>query len=385
MRTCPCAWSPRCAPNSKASNQLALLEEMEMPLVPVLAEMEMAGVRLDLPYLDHLADAIGRPTCMQSKTRSTRWWATSFNINSTQQLADVLFGKLGLRRPTDRARRPPENSPPPPMCSNPCADEHSGGRAGAAPPRTLQAALHLCGGPAAATSIPHTGRVHTSYNQCRHGHRPHLLLRSRISRTSPSAPRMGRRHPPRLHRSRRSRAGLDRLFPDRTALAAAMAQDPAMIDSLRARGGYSRGHGRGGLWRALAQVTPAMRRHAKAVNFGLLYGQSGVRPDALDRSDPGRGRGVHPQILRALSENPRLHGSHSSAWPRERGYVETLLGRRRYFPELNFRLPAGCERPQPRRTRSDQRSHPGHGRRHDQARDDPPCPGYWPRPGSRHA
>ena len=80
-----------------------LLEEIDLPLTPVLADMEMTGVLLDLPFFEKMSRELTKRLGEIEKQVFDSVGKT-FNINSTQQLSEVLFSRLGLEPPDRRAR-----------------------------------------------------------------------------------------------------------------------------------------------------------------------------------------------------------------------------------------------------------------------------------------
>ncbi|MGC8857321.1 MAG: DNA polymerase I, partial [Anaerolineae bacterium] len=84
-------------------NGLKLLNEIEMPLVPVLAEIEMTGILLDLPFFREMSSELSRRMA-EIETQVFALVGIPFNINSPQQLSDILFKRLGLE-PPDRGRK----------------------------------------------------------------------------------------------------------------------------------------------------------------------------------------------------------------------------------------------------------------------------------------
>ena len=83
-----------------------------------------------------------------------------------------------------------------------------------------------------------------------------------------------------------------------------------------------------------------VRRRAKAINFGIIYGISAFGlANQLGISKRG-GRRVHQDLLRALPRHPRLHGRQPRSCAHEHGYVETIFGRRIHYPEINTKNPS---------------------------------------------
>jgi DNA polymerase-1 len=91
-------------PELEQKRQLTLFHELEMPLVPVLAHMEMAGVLLDLEFLGALSEQLSRRLAELEK-ELYRHVGHPFNLNSTQQLSDVLFGELLRLKPPEGGRK----------------------------------------------------------------------------------------------------------------------------------------------------------------------------------------------------------------------------------------------------------------------------------------
>jgi DNA polymerase-1 len=312
-------------------SQKKLFEEMEMPLIPVLAAMEREGVRLDLPYLARLGEdfetelrkleadvhsLIGRP----------------FNLNSTQQLADVLFGQLALQ-PPDRSRKTASGKY---STAADVLDSLSGQHPVVEMIRRHRELSKLLSTYVVALRDevnPSTGRVHTSFNQTG-------TVTGRLSSSDPNLQNI----PMRTEEGRRIRRafigspGRRLLSIDYSQielrLAAHMAGDPGMTEAFRREEDIHAATAAAVYGVPLAEVTPAMRRHAKAVNFGLLYGQTAFgltratdltlsEAEAFIRTYFERFAGI-----RDFVENTKRLAARN-------GYVETMLGRRRYFPELS--------------------------------------------------
>jgi DNA polymerase I len=314
----------------ESRGQTRLFAELEMPLIPILAEMEREGVRLDTAWLEQL----GRD--MQTELQAIelevhKEVGRSFNLQSTQQLSDVLFGQLQLE-PPDRSRKTAAGK------FSTAADVLEGMR-GAHPVverilrhRELSKLLSTYVQALAEEINPETGRVHTSYNQTG-------TVTGRISSSDPNLQNI----PTRTDEGRRIRRafvaapGMRLLSVDYSQielrLAAHMAGDAGMIEAFL-RGEDIHAATAAAVYDVpLAEVTPAMRRHAKAVNFGLLYGQSSyglTRSTDLTLSEADAF--IRTYFERFSGIRGFMDGIKQTA--SSRGYVETLLGRRRYFPEL---------------------------------------------------
>jgi DNA polymerase-1 len=290
----------------------------------------MAGIALDLPFLSRMSSelssrigeieqqiyaAIGRP----------------FNINSTQQLSQALFDQLKLQ-PPDRTQRTESGH----FSTSAAVLE---GLRGKHPVIDLileyreLAKLKSTYLDALPQQVnPQTGRVHTSYNQAG-------SVTGRIASSDPNLQNIPIRSE--LGRQVRqafiSQRGWLLLSVDYSQvelrIVAHMANDPAMLAAFQAGDDIHTATAAAIYRISQAQVTKEMRRHAKAINFGLIYGMSAfglTRTSGLTLAEAEdfveayfqQFPGVKQYLDNIRREAARL------------GYVETLLGRRRYFPNL---------------------------------------------------
>lgn len=307
-----------------------LFERMEMPLISVLAEMEMAGICLDVAFLKQMSEKLAKRmrTIEDSVYEQV---GKKFNINSTQQLSVVLFDKLGLN-PPDRTRK-----------------TSSGHYSTAASVLELMRGAHPVVdlileyrelSKLRSTYIdslplqvnPDTGRIHTSYNQAG-------SVTGRIASSDPNLQNI----PVRTELGREVRKafvaedGHQLLAADYSQvelrIAAHMAQDKAMIDAFR-KGEDIHTATAAAIYHVPAgEVTREQRRHAKAINFGLLYGMS---PFGLTRSTDLTLAEAEDFVERYFEQFPGIKRYIDDIQEKAKklGYVETLLGRRRYFPSL---------------------------------------------------
>ena len=314
----------------ESRGQTKLFAEMEMPLIPVLADMEREGVRLDLPYLDGLGND-WQEELHKIEVRVHEMVGRPFNLQSTQQLADVLFGQLGLQ-PPDKSRKTAAGK------YSTAADVLES-MAGAHPVveqvlrhRELSKLLSTYVEALRSEINPATGKVHTSYNQTG-------TVTGRLSSSDPNLQNI----PTRTEEGRRIRRAFI-VSPGRRLLsidysqielrlAAHMAGDPGMIEAFRHGEDIHAATAAAVYGVPLPEVTTAMRRHAKAVNFGLLYGQSAY---GLTRSTDMTLSEAEDFIKKYFDRFTKIRDYVESLkrMAAERGYVETMLGRRRYFPEL---------------------------------------------------
>jgi DNA polymerase-1 len=300
-----------------------------MPLVRVLAEMELAGVLLDREFFAGMSVELGKRMA-ELESQVYEMVGGPFNINSTQQLSDVLFKRLGLQ-PPDRGRKTASGhySTSADVLEllrgqHPAVDLVLEHRELSKLKSTYVDAL-----PAAADS---GGRVHTSYGQAG-------AITGRLSSSNPNLQNI----PTRTELGRRVRNGFI-AAPGHALLSvdysqielrivAHMAKDEAMLQAFRDGQDIHAATAAAIYNVPLEGVLKEQRRHAKAINFGLIYGMSAfglTRSTDLTLAEAEAFVKAYferfPGIKRYLDNMRKLAAS--------QGYVETLLGRRRYFPAL---------------------------------------------------
>ena len=159
---------------------------LELPLCPVLAEMERAGMLVDRGALADFGYPAGRAYSGADEALIYELAGEEFNINSTQQLGRILFDKLGLPPVKKRPRRA---TPPTPTCWRSCGASTPIMEASSGLPAVGQAEIHLCGradqGDRGGWADPHLLPEHGDRHRA-------AARRSPTSRISPSAPSWGR-------------------------------------------------------------------------------------------------------------------------------------------------------------------------------------------------
>ena len=307
-----------------------ILDEIDMPLTAVLAEMEMTGALIDTKFFGEMSKELAARLNEIEKEIFGHVGKT-FNINSPQQLSDVLFNHLRLE-PPDKGRKTTTGfySTSADVLDSmrgqhPVLDFILEHRELSKLKSTYVDAL-----PAAVDA--NTGRVHTSYSQIG-------AVTGRLSSNNPNLQNI----PIRTETGRRVRNGFiaDKgnllLSVDYSQIelriVAHMAQDEAMLAAFRAGEDIHATTAAAVYDIPLDDVTKDMRRHAKAINFGLIYGMSAF--------------GLMHSTGLTLAESEDFVKAYFKKFPgikkyldgirrdaAEIGYVETLLGRRRYFPAL---------------------------------------------------
>lgn len=304
-----------------------LFNRIEMPLVRVLADVEMNGVKVDSGFLNGMSKEVDMDLQMlMEKIYSLA--GQEFNINSPKQLSEVLFEKLKL--PAIKKTKTGYSTDVEVLQQLSAVHELP---AEILTYRTLSKLKSTYIDSLPSMINPETGRVHTSLNQT-------VTATGRLSSSEPNLQNI----PIRTELGRRIREAFT-AEPGRLILSADysqielrvmahMSEDPILIES------FNRGediHSRTaaevfGIMQGL--VTSEMRRMAKVVNFGIIYGMSpfGLAKDLkISQKDAKRYidsyfehyKGVSAFIERTIQE------------ARERGYVRTLLGRKRPIPELS--------------------------------------------------
>jgi DNA polymerase-1 len=304
-----------------------LFQEVEMPLVPVLAAMEQAGVLVDVELLAAMSDEFGE-RLSGTATNIYELVGYTFNINSTQQLSDALFGKLML--PTQGMRKTKSGH-----YSTAAGVLEELVEAHPVVPLILEyreidklKSTYLDALPRLVN--PETGRIHTSYNQTG-------TVTGRLSSSDPNLQNI----PIRTELGRRVRdafiaaPGHKLLGADYSQvelrILAHVSEDPGLIAAFQEDLDIHASTAAAVYGVPIDQVTREQRSFAKSVNFGLMYGMGAFR---LSR-DSGLTLAEAENFVRGYFERfPRVKGylEATRRQATEHGYVETLMHRRRYFP-----------------------------------------------------
>lgn len=310
-----------------------LFAEVEVPLIPVLVRMELAGVLIDVPLLQQMGKEFERR--IQALAQEIyRWVGYAFNLDSPRQLSDALFGKLQL---------PTVNVPRTGTGMYSTSSEVLESLRGAHPVidlileyRQLAKLKNTYVDALPRMIHPATGRIHPIYHQTG-------TVTGRISASDPNIQNIPIRTElgKQIRRAFVAPPGHVLLSADYSQIElrilAHITKDPGLIAAFRAGEDIHRATAAKAFGIPLEQVTEEQRSFAKRINYGLIYGMSA--------------HGLAQQLGISRREAERFIQQYFAAFPRVRayiesikaqaarqGYVETLLGRRRYFPEL---MPAG--------------------------------------------
>ena len=307
-----------------------LFERVELPLIGVLRDMERAGVAVDVGFLEGFSGEL-EGKLAELKKRIHAEAGEEFNINSTQQLAQILFEKIGLkpRRKTKTGYSTDVNVLEELAAEHPLPGLLLDYRELAKLKSTYVDALP-------ALVHPDTGRIHASFNQT-------VTATGRLSVSDPNLQNVPVRTP--LGREIRKafvpgREGAVILSADYSQielrLLAHLSGDEQLGEAFRAGEDI---HARTAslLFNLLPGfVTPELRAQAKTVNFGIIYGQT---PFGLSRQlgiPLARAREFIDSYF-AVYAQVKAFIDTTIEQARRDGYVTTLLGRRRYLPEIDSR------------------------------------------------
>ncbi len=308
-----------------------LFRSLEMPLVMVLARMEMAGVKIDITLLQGLSrDYEAKLEAMAAEIYSLA--GVEFNINSPRQLGEVLFERLNLPVVKKTKTGPSTNVEVLTELAalHPLPEKILAYRSLAKLKSTYLDAL-----PRLVNEK--TGRVHTSYNQT-------VAATGRLSSSDPNLQNIPIRGEDGANIRRAFVAEGDNLIMSadysqiELRILAHLSGDPELIKAF-ARGDDIHALTAAKIFNVLPlMVTDAMRREAKVVNFGVLYGMS---PYGLARELRIDRETAKAYIDNYFATYRRVKDFFAElvAAAEKRGYVETMLGRRRYLPEIRSRNP----------------------------------------------
>lgn len=312
----------------KQAGMEKLYREIELPLIAVLGEMENTGIRFENKSIAALEKEVGGKLAKLEKTIH-ELAGEKFNINSTKQLKEVLFEKLaistaGLKR-TKTGFSTAEEELIKLRDRHPVIALLQEYRELSKLQSTYIKALPLA-------VNPQTGRLHTTFNQT-------IAATGRLSSTDPNLQNIPTRtaEGQKIRRAFTAAAGWQLASFDYSQielrLAAHISGDPKMIAAFRKGEDIHAATAAEINNVPLGQVTKEMRREAKAINFGILYGQG---PHGLSQGAGLPYAQAVEFIKKYFRAYPRVKKmmEDSIEEARERGYSTTLFGRRRPLPEL---------------------------------------------------
>ncbi|HEY7371674.1 MAG TPA: DNA polymerase I, partial [Polyangia bacterium] len=315
----------------KAARLDPLYRDMELPLSHVLAHIECRGIKLDIDRLREIGLEVGKQLAAL-ETEIHTLAGLPFNINSPKQLADVLFGKLAL--PVVRKTK-----------TGPSTDADTLEELAALHPVPAKIVDYRVLSKLKGTYIdalpalvnPATGRLHTSFNQA-------VAATGRLSSSNPNLQNI----PIRTEVGRRIRQAFV-AKPDHVLVSADysqielrilahFSQDPAFLDAFRSGEDIHLRTAAEVFGVPPASVTPEHRRIAKAINFGLSYGQSDFGLAQVLRIPRAQAKSYIQSYFERYA-GVRAYMERSIADARASAEVVTLFGRRRPLPEIRATRP----------------------------------------------
>jgi DNA polymerase-1 len=317
-----------------------LYQEIEMPLIQVLCEMEWTGISIDLPWFRSLKERFQRELERVSREIYTVA-GREFNINSSHQLRDILFGTLGLPVMKKTATGPSTDA----SVLQQFADQGEPLPALILEYRELAKLENTYLDALPALVNPDTGRLHTSFNQT-------VASTGRLSSSDPNLQNIpNRRELGRdIRRGFIPRRGWKLMAADYSQIElrvlAHLSADPAFVAAFNQGGDIHRQTAAVIFGVDVADVTSEMRARAKTINFATIYGQ-GPRALSLQLGIDYAEAKLFIATYFERFVGIRNYLDSRIAFAKENGFVETIFGRRRYIPELrdrNFNVRAFGER-----------------------------------------
>ena len=307
-----------------------LFDTVEMPLVPVLADMERAGVRIDVPTLQKNSDTM-KAELQELENQIFEYAGTSFNIGSPKQLGEVLFEKMRIIENAKLTKSKQYQTGEEVLLK--MAHKHP------IVPLILEwrkltklKSTYIDALPQLIN--PKTGRIHTTFTQT-------ITSTGRLSSVNPNLQNI----PVRTERGRDIRKAFVATDDEHVILAADYSQielrivahvcgDERMIETFRQNEDIHAAMAAHIFGVPADEVTKDMRRSAKTVNFGILYG---ISPFGLSERLQIPLKEARLLIEDYFRNFPKISDylNNTLEFAREHLYVETLLGRRRYIRDIN--------------------------------------------------
>ena len=327
-------------PQLESTKTRPLFDDIEMPLVDVLAEVEWTGITINLDWFRSLKERFrSEREAVEEQIYETA--GTRFNINSNLQLRDILFTKLELPVLKKTSTGPSTDA----SVLQELADS------GHVLPSLLMEYRELAKLESTYLDAlpelvnPTTGRLHTSFSQT-------VAATGRLSSSEPNLQNIPiRRELGRdIRRGFIPREGWTLVSADYSQielrLLAHLSQDPAFVEAFKAGGDIHKQTAAIIFDVPVSDVTGEMRARAKTINFATIYGQGAHALSKQLKIEHADARAFIATYFERFS-GIRRYLDNSVEFARQNGYAQTIFGRRRYIPELrerNFNIRAFGER-----------------------------------------
>lgn len=315
-----------------AKTHTRLMHDIEMPLAKVLAAMEFEGVKVDVDALSRLSDEL-KAEIERVQAEIYELSGTEFNIGSPKQLGEVLFDQMKLLEKPKKTKTGQYATGEDVLLS--LAGEH------AIAQKILDYREYEKLRSTYVDALPrmisqYDGRIHTDYRQA-------WAVTGRLSSNNPNLQNI----PIRTEKGRQIRKAFvarneEYLFMSadysqiELRIAASFAKDETMIEAFRSKRDIHTTTAAKVFKVALEDVTPDMRRKAKEVNFGILYGSTAFGLAQNLRIPRSEATEIIKAYFQEFSAIKRYMDDAINT-AREKEYVETLMGRRRYLRDINSR------------------------------------------------
>ena len=329
-------------PGLQETGQERVFREIEMPLVPVLVDLEHEGVRIDAAALREFSELLSREMTTQEQAIH-RLAGAVFNVNSPKQLGEVLFERLRLLPDPKKTRTGQYATDESTLLA--LAGEHEIVRR-LLDYRTATKLKSTYADALPAAIDPRTGRVHTTFQQL-------LTATGRLSSQDPNLQNIPirtelgreirRAFVPRDEQHRLLSADYSQI---ELRIIAALSREPGLLEAFESNADVHTATAARVFGVTQTDVTPEMRKKAKMVNYGIAYGISAF--------------GLAQRLGIPRKEAAAIIDHYYTQFPgirdfmrrtieicRQRGYVETVTGRRRYLPDIasaNATVRAAAER-----------------------------------------
>ena len=307
-----------------------LMQRLEMPLVPVLSAMEMEGIRIDADFLGSYSKEL-EVLSKDLEKNIYNMSGANFNIASPKQMGEVLFDHMKIdpkAKKTKTGQYKTDEATLQKLAAeheivSKIVDYRKVNKLRSTYVDALPKLIH-----------PKTGRVHTSYAQA-------VAATGRLSSTNPNLQNI----PIRTDMGKEIRKAFVPRDDNHTLLAvdysqielrivASVAEDPGMMEAFNAGLDIHTATAAKVFGVEVADVTKDQRYKAKSVNFGLIYGQGAFGL----AQNLGIKRGEAKELIDAYFEQfggVKTYMDDTIKYCREHGYVKTLMGRKRFIPDIN--------------------------------------------------
>ncbi len=308
-----------------------LFNEVEMPLIPVLGAMEMEGIKLDVPALKAMSEELNTDL-IRLQSEIIELAGVDFNIQSPKQLGDVLFDHLKIDEKAKRTGKTKQYKTGEEVLSK-LINKHP------IVPKILDYRSVQKLKSTYVDTLPElvnaeTGKIHTTYNQA-------VAATGRLSSDKPNLQNI----PIRTERGREIRKAFVARNDEFVLLAAdysqvelriiaALSKDGPMIEAFKQGQDIHAATAAKVFGVGIEEVDRDMRSKAKAVNFGLMYGQSafGLADNlGISRTEA---RDIIDEYFKQFP-TIRAYMDQNIQFAKQNGYVETIMGRRRYLRDIN--------------------------------------------------